>query len=547
MTKISNLKQKYLTLWDAIQPWNPSAHHLYVHGLVTINYFKAQDGATTCSRAMLCCLPSVAFVHHPTLMCWVGFGHPYVVEVEIVFIDAQGNKIQGSVSRDVLRMKRIEMDEGGCYDIGCVVVVPNDGKDRSTEHQYRLILDMHSKIVKVDPHPMTSYGLSPLTSSDIGRRKFCTEFLVDKIGLLTSLSPEQEYVKNDRDLTVVFAEITDPTGRIECAFYDDYLGDVRQYLKNEGACTSIVVVQFARIIEHGQVLFGDAGIETVTGITRVLFNPGIPEVFDMRNWLAMSGLSLENKVQYKDMDTPNLSLRDEFLLYHSRRQLGQLLKRGEAGMYVVWATITSIVQNDAWWYTVATHRTCTGEGSASTNCDGFYTVVPRYKLRVEATDGSDITILLLDDEDVETLLKISCKALIDSIKGPDLKTYPCIFNCLVGQNMQGCFKVKRVCAETEIIRMFVKGEFFRLDRMTRSTIARLLGKHGDAKHFNIAEGSSHATCIPLDNFLTYRSEIGQLSSSSSVSVKNRDTLEKSGCEDCQPMDKHCISNTPSGD
>ncbi|KAJ1389292.1 Nucleic acid-binding, OB-fold [Sesbania bispinosa] len=366
-----------------------------------------------------------------------------VHSVELMFIDAQGNKIQASISRDVLRMKHLDMDE-------------------------------------------------------------------DKVGLLTSLMCEREYVKDDKDMVMLYMEITDPTGKIECVLYDEYVEDVR-----------------------------DAAIESVMGISRVMFNPGIPEVFDMRNWLAMSGFILEAKLNLTDMETPNISLRDEFLLYYSRMDLGKLQTKEEAGVYVVWATITSILKNDIWWYTVAKHLPCNTEDTSLFNCDGYYTVIPKFKLKIEVCDGNDITYLIIGDEDMQKLLKTSCKHLLATLKGEDTSAYPRIFNRLIGQNM--LFLV-----EKRTTLCHVKDGIFKVNRTT-STIGHLLGKKGYGEHFNVTDNNSHASGYPVDNFMPTDSEIGQESSSSSVSMHNHYGAHNSDSHSGEPMEKHCVHFTSTSD
>ncbi|KAJ1390122.1 Nucleic acid-binding, OB-fold [Sesbania bispinosa] len=364
-----------------------------------------------------------------------------ILSVEIVFMDKQGTKIQGSISRDILRMRRVEMDEGNYYDLKGVFVVPNDGEDRPTSHPYRLVFDISSQIVLVEQRSLTCFGLSPLTTVDIQRRKTQTQDLVDKVGILTSISCERRYVRKDKQVNAVFLEITDPT-----------------------------------------YVYGDVAIEAVVSVTRVAFNPTIPEVFDMKNWLVMNGVRLEGRLKFKKMDEPQSSIRDEFLLYHKKRQIGQLLRGGQ----------------------------------------------------VEVSDGKDITYLLLGDEDVYKLLQVPCEELLTKIQDLDGPMYPPIFERLIGESMlflveckqvsynfnEDCFKVIRVCVERELIRMFLRGEMFSHEGGTSSTIARLVGAPGDEAYYHHGDCSSYASAMPDENFHTADSNVGQMSSSSSVSYKN---------------------------
>ncbi|KAJ1420573.1 hypothetical protein SESBI_14319 [Sesbania bispinosa] len=78
----------------------------------------------------------------------------------------------------------------------------------------------------------------------------------------------------------------------------------------------------------------NVGLESVVNITRFLFNPGIPEVFQMLEWLH------------------------------------------------------------------------------------------RYNLKVETSNGNNVTYLLLGDDDVHRLLKVSCQELLSSMQDPHSETSP---------------------------------------------------------------------------------------------------------------------------
>ncbi|KAJ1403514.1 Nucleic acid-binding, OB-fold [Sesbania bispinosa] len=372
-----------------------------------------------------------------------------VLSVELVLTDAQGDKIQASLSRDVLKLRRLSMEEDGLYDISRAIVVPNEGKDRPTSYRLRLVFDMSTQIVKRTGRTYASLGLTPMSCIDIAR-KSDTDFLMDKVGLLTSLSPEREYIKGQRDTTVAFLEITDPTGIIECVLYDEYIDEVR-----------------------------DGGIESVVGVTRVLLYPEIPE----------------------------------------------------PGMYVVWGRIIVLHESESWWNSSCNHQPATLQQQSMFTCDLCYSVVPRFNLKLEVSDGIGLTYIVLLDEDVERLVNASCKELLSSQDGSTSQSYPPIFQRLIGKAMlflvekkpginhlnEGCFIAKRLCAEPEIVRMFLRGEFFRIDRQTRSTIGKFLGK-----------------C--LGSTACY----GGASSSGSGNNVNETHPSNPGQEVADPIDKECL-------
>ncbi|KAJ1417293.1 Nucleic acid-binding, OB-fold [Sesbania bispinosa] len=397
-----------------------------------------------------------------------------ILSVEMVFIDALGCKLQASVSKDLLKLRKLYTEEGNIYYFGSVVVVPNDGTDRPTRHPFRLVFHRQTWVQKaVDLRRYTPYGMSPSNSSEILRMKQDTEHLVDKVGLLTSVSCEREYTKDDKDLLAAYMEITDPTGKVEVVVYDEYLRDLVEFLRTNGTCTTIIMVQFARVVPDAQVIFGDLGLETVNYITMILFNPPIAEVFDMREWLVLSGMSLDRKIQYRNMDMPC------------------------GGCFVICATITALVENEAWWFSACCPHACSSKGSSLFTCDGNFSVVPRYFVKVEVSDGKDLTHLQIGDEDIEKLVNVSCTELLSKMENPNSTTYPKMFNTLLGER-----RIATPC--------------------------------------NHDQGSSYASALPGDNFTPQGSAKGISSSAGSASVNNL-TKETSSMSDLDPVvEKHCI-------
>ncbi|KAJ1405811.1 Nucleic acid-binding, OB-fold [Sesbania bispinosa] len=253
---------------------------------------------------------------------------PGSVFVEIVFMDEQGSKIQGSISSHVVRIMKLVLEEGHSYEINGVTVVPNEGPDRPTQHPFRLLFDISSKVILHERHPLLSLGSTPLATIDIRRikteRPYNTRFLVDKVGLLTSVSSERHYLRDNKQLNVVFIEIIDPTGSTECVIHGTYVNQLEQFLRKNGPQTPIIVFQFARVVTTIEVLFGDAGIETVEPVTKMIFNPIIPEVFDMRKWLVINNFKLDCQVKYKEIHPPYQPLSDEFLVGHPKRAIADL-------------------------------------------------------------------------------------------------------------------------------------------------------------------------------------------------------------------------------
>ncbi|KAJ1410175.1 Nucleic acid-binding, OB-fold [Sesbania bispinosa] len=202
----------------------------------------------------------------------------------------------------------------------------------------------------------------------------------------------------------------------------------------------------------------------------------------MKRWLVINGVRLESRLQYRGLDPPQTSMRDEFLLYHARRKVGQLVAGSEVASFVVYALMTSLLEDEIWWFSTCKHDSCPFHGPACFTCDGHYSVTPKYNLKVDVSDGDDSTYFLLGDDDVQRLLNVPCEELLSAVQHPDDPLIPLT--------------------------------------QTRQTIARLVG-HGDhTQDYPYSGCSSYASALPRDNFCTTNSDVAEPSSCSSVSCRN---------------------------
>ncbi|KAJ1408092.1 hypothetical protein SESBI_23826 [Sesbania bispinosa] len=214
-------------------------------------------------------------------------------------------------------------------------------------------------------------------------------------------------------------------GITECVLYDQYLEDVQQFLITHGPVTPIIVVQFA------WVCTGEAGIETMVHVTRVLFNPIIPEVFDMRKWLVLNSVRLDAKLQYRLLETPNVILSDQFLIDNPRRNIVELYSERHVGGWIICC--------------VRDHNLSRGRGRFVVY--GIYRKQQnfwRFNIKARIFDGGEVTCLRLTNKDVETLLKVSCDQVLASIEAADYTDFPEILGCLIDQQLLFLVEDKKV-------------------------------------------------------------------------------------------------------
>ncbi|KAJ1428294.1 Nucleic acid-binding, OB-fold [Sesbania bispinosa] len=186
-----------------------------------------------------------------------------MIGLELVLIDSEGTRIQGSTAIEVVCAKCFNLNEGDYYEIGRVEVVENDELDRVTDHPFKLVFWNGSIVEPWKPGPFSAY---------------------DTVALCTSISSERFHVIDNRVVKMILLELTDHTGQIECVLYDEYVGQLHDYLKSNGVQTQVVVFHMVRMMPFEPALFGTSVVQVIPTVTKLVFNPAIVEVFNLYDW-----------------------------------------------------------------------------------------------------------------------------------------------------------------------------------------------------------------------------------------------------------------------
>ncbi|KAK2367223.1 replication factor A protein [Trifolium repens] len=131
----------------------------------------------------------------------------------------------------------------------------------------------------------------------------------DVIGVMTGMSEEREYIRDGKVTKMIVVELTDHSGKCECALCGDYAEDLSKKIGKVFSGLPLVVVQFAKI----KIFRGKASIQNVINTTRLLINPYIPEVDQsFKNSIAVHGIDIDSFVSLIG-ELAKLEVDEEFL------------------------------------------------------------------------------------------------------------------------------------------------------------------------------------------------------------------------------------------
>ncbi|KAJ1382602.1 hypothetical protein SESBI_44123 [Sesbania bispinosa] len=203
----------------------------------------------------------------------------------------------------------------------------------------------------------------PLTASTIREIQFSDEYLVDTVGLLTGVSTEKEYVTMGVVHRFITLELTDHTGKVEMALFDEYVDKFIEFLSSSAHMRPVVMVQLAVV-------------GPVRGVLFVLHNVAL----HVKHFHVGAIACLPGQVHY-------VLTKDDFLVINLVRKIVELEKAEQGRFSIVWAKVMVVVDRTSW-----------------------------YPLRVHVADGQDTTHFVLLDDEVKYLVRKSCGELLDEVQ-----------------------------------------------------------------------------------------------------------------------------------
>ncbi|KAJ1376784.1 Nucleic acid-binding, OB-fold [Sesbania bispinosa] len=174
----------------------------------SVTFDKVKSISPVADSWMICVLLSCMWCVHDE------FENKDCIIVDMLLIDSDGSKIQAKVYKMLFTNFLSDMHEGGVYVLRNFNVVPNTGSYKATNHPFTIVFQRKTIVTRTDPDVLHTIGLSPLSAAAIRELRYCYEYLLDMVGLLTDVSTEKEYVTTGVVHRFITLELTDHTRKL---------------------------------------------------------------------------------------------------------------------------------------------------------------------------------------------------------------------------------------------------------------------------------------------------------------------------------------------
>ncbi|XP_045794777.1 uncharacterized protein LOC123889473 isoform X2 [Trifolium pratense] len=258
---------------------------------------------------------------------------------------------------------------------------------------------------------ISRFGLSLSTIAEIRALPAEYDHLVDVVGLLTGVSREREYLRDSRVTKMIVIELTDHTGKCECALFGDYVGQFLEMVGKKTDYMPVVIVQFAKV----KLFRDEVSIQNVINTTRLLVDPPIAEAVGFKDRLASHGINAATSIVVLG---PRVrpSMEEDFLHSYPIITISGLNSLTSDGVFVVSATIIGVVADEDWWYPACKCHKSVSPDSSAYYCGRcvkhVFQMIPRFRVKLRVTDGGGDGVFVVFDGDMQYLLGDQCATLV---------------------------------------------------------------------------------------------------------------------------------------
>ncbi|AET03047.2 DUF223 domain protein [Medicago truncatula] len=329
---------------------------------------------------------------------------------ELLLMDIEGYRMHATVPPFCVEKFRHMLVENRVYIITMFSVLPNLDEFMSTSSAYRIVFHQDTDLMATTCSAIPECRLSLITSADLLKKTRGCSYAVDVIGLLTAMHHEYFLDSTNHLSSVLKFELTDERTKFECALTGKYIGIFHELLKKVQLRLPIVVIQFARVIAEN----GTPVVCAEKDITKVSFNPTIPEVTQFQDRLLIAGPK-SSIVKFNPNFRMSVDVSLSFSKMYPKKSIKELLVPPEGGFFVVCARVAGFRKVDQWFYPVCDCNSFMGNEFGFYLCDvchrTSFNVTPKFRFELSVEDDGGVAIFHILDRILLDISSLKCSFL----------------------------------------------------------------------------------------------------------------------------------------
>ncbi|CAF2099592.1 BnaA05g19850D [Brassica napus] len=370
--------------------------------------------------------------------------------IEMVFVDARGDKIAGTVKRELVGQFNRVLQEGDTKVIINFTVTNSGGSYRPSKHPFKIVFLPTTRVRICEDLPNNLTGLNPVKFGDVLNGVLDDDYLVDVIGQIVEVTQMEIVSVKGKDTQKISVELrNEDDERLPLVLWGKFAEDVSNAIQLRSEQSIVCVLRFGKI----KVWKEDRSISNAYNVSNVSLNPQMDEVQAFMSLLPSDDLAMAIVDPKSNAVVPTVKERDEFFRHTPRKTISMVLESKQVEKCIVMASIGAIDSDMGWYYLsckVCAKKVLTVpndiEDGDEFNVSGhnYYCIkckdknpqlLPRYKLHLVVLDNTNDTKFLLFDNLAMQLLHKPCLELTGPVTDEDPDMLPPILQDLVGKTL----------------------------------------------------------------------------------------------------------------
>ncbi|RYR17331.1 hypothetical protein Ahy_B03g062096 [Arachis hypogaea] len=305
---------------------------------------------------------------------------------------------------------------GGAFCMTSFSVVPNIGIMKMTHHRFKLLFQKGTTVIPEPSLQIRDSGFSFCSMFEILEKKSDYHYLIDFIGVITSVRHQTEVDYYGKKLKLMILEIYADGKKVQCNVFGKCCDSLDNSILMKFERLPVIVLQSFKIKVYGD----EVCLQNVLNVSDILINPDLQETVRFLERLDVASyhfFSFKKNIHGSLVSYINHDSFD----WRRIRTIQLIQQKMENGFFFVAGKIKQVVGDGHWW----SFSCVCGHSVQKHSHDNFYcqvcdknidNVIASYRVKIIVEDSTSSGIFVLLNAAATKLFGKSCSVALDQFQ-----------------------------------------------------------------------------------------------------------------------------------
>ncbi|QHO03854.1 Replication protein A 70 kDa DNA-binding subunit A [Arachis hypogaea] len=336
--------------------------------------------------------------------------------LHMILMDQNLDKIQATVKEPYISIFVDDLYVGGAFCMTSFSVVPNIGIMKMTHHRFKLLFQKGTTVIPEPSLQIRDSGFSFCSMFEILEKKSDYHYLIDFIGVITSVRHQTEVDYYGKKLKLMILEIYADGKKVQCNVFGKCCDSLDNSILMKFERLPVIVLQSFKIKVYGD----EVCLQNVLNVSDILINPDLQETVRFLERLDVASyhfFSFKKNIHGSLVSYINHDSFD----WRRIRTIQLIQQKMENGFFFVAGKIKQVVGDGHWW----SFSCVCGHSVQKHSHENFYcqvcdknidNVIASYRVKIIVEDSTSSGIFVLLNAAATKLFGKSCSVALDQFQ-----------------------------------------------------------------------------------------------------------------------------------